>query len=262
MNSEILQKNSTQKSEVTGNKSHVSQTAQEGQKTHQTALSQSLYFGELQENTVIARDQEKILLVPELRTAHIKVEENSRLIFVYFGGAGFADLAKVTFELAGRGSEVLFLGFIVGNGQDKFVFETFSNHFVPNTKAHYYIKGAMFDHSQVDYKGNILITKPAQMTDTYLAHHTLLLSDYSRARTIPGLEIEADDVKAGHAATVGKVDEEFMFYLKSRGLDAAIAEKILIQGFFEDQLKMIPDEELQQLLRSEILSLLPFHAAD
>ncbi|HLG25357.1 MAG TPA: SufD family Fe-S cluster assembly protein, partial [Candidatus Gracilibacteria bacterium] len=139
-----------------------------------------------------------------------------------------------------------------------FNFETVSNHLKPRTKAHYYLRSAMFGVSSVDYKGTLIIEKPAQLADTYLAHHTLLLSENSRARSVPALEIEADDVKAGHAATIGKVDRELLFYLKSRGIPEDMATEMLIQGFFEGQLAMIPDEKTQEMAREGIMASLPF----
>ena len=67
------------------------------------------------------------------------------------------------------------------------------------------------------------------------------------------MEIEADDVKAGHAATIGKVDNDMLFYLQSRGIDKKEAEQLLIAGFFEEQLRMIPDINLQDYLRETLL---------
>ncbi len=201
--------------------------------------------GLLPAEITIRRGEEKTLVFSKLQNALVRVEEGAKLIFVLVATEGWAELAQITFELTGREAEVKFLGFIVGAQDHKFPFETISRHLVPQTKAHYYLKAAMFGSSIVDYKGNIMIAKEAQLTDSYLAHNTLLLSPQARARTIPALEIEADDVKAGHAATIGKVDDELMFYLTSRGISPKEAEEMLIQGFFADYLRMIPDEKLR-----------------
>lgn len=211
------------------------------------------------ETIVISEESSSILLTDELKNCTIRLGEGARLTFIFVGHEGWENLTKVQFEMAGRESELLFLGLIVGKEKTKFPFETISKHLVPQTKAHYYVRAAMFDHSLVDYKGNIIIEKQAQLTDSYLAHHTLLLSNYARARTIPALEIEADDVKAGHAATIGKVDEEVLFYLQSRGINEKEAEMMLIEGFSEPELKMIEDEKLQEYLRQTLQQLLPIH---
>lgn len=218
-----------------------------------------LAFQKLTEELTIPRDTSKIILVEHLENTHILLEEGAKLTFIYCGFEGFQDLKKITFEFGGRESELHFLGFIIGTKDQTFPFETVSLHKVPQTKAHYNVRATMFDHSKVDYKGNIIIKKSAPLTDAYLAHHTLLLSDFARARTIPALEIEADDVKAGHAATIGKVDEEVMFYLQSRGLPKTEAELLQISGFFEQQLQQVPDEELACSLRELIKSHLPIN---
>ena len=214
----------------------------------------------------VERDSNMIFVASAAEECKIILEEGARLTFVLFAvegwmsqvdAAGAAVVPKLTFEFVGRNSELQFLGLIVGTGESKFAFETISHHVTTNTKASYRVRAAMFDRSAVDYKGNLIITKPAQMTDTYLSHDTLLLLDFARARTVPALEIEADDVKAGHAATIGKVDDELMFYLLSRGIEAKEAEQMLINSFFESQLALIPDEEISDGLRKSILKALP-----
>lgn len=201
----------------------------------------------------ITISKNRTIIVKELETQHICLEEGVKLTFILIATDGFQEPAKVTFELKGAGAELKFLGFIVGKKEKIFPFETVSLHRAPNTKAHYNVKAVMFDHSQVDYKGNIIIEKSAQMTDSYLSHHTLLMSEHARAKSIPALEILADDVKAGHSASIGKVDEEMMFYLKSRGIEDNEAEQMLVNGFFESQLATIMDENLRERARTAII---------
>ena len=206
---------------------------------------------------VVEANSNMIFVASAAEECKIILEEGARLTFVLFAIEGWEENRKITFEFVGRNSELQCVGLIVGTGNAKFAFETISRHITTNTKASYRIRAAMFDRSFVDYKGNLIITKPAQMTDTYLSHDTLLLSDFARAKTVPALEIEADDVKAGHAATIGKVDDELMFYLLSRGIQPKEAEQMLINSFFESQLALIPDEEIREGLRKSILKALP-----
>lgn len=222
--------------------------------TTQAAVLESIV---LPEKIVIPLETEQTLFVSTATNSTIVLEEGAHLTFILFCTEGWSETAKLTFEFSGKNSSLQFLAMMIGKGKNHFPFETISRHIVPQTKAHYFVRAAMFDDSLVDYKGNIIIEKEAQLTDTYLAHHTLLLSDRARARTIPALEIEADDVKAGHAATIGKVDEELMFYLQSRGIATKEAEQMLISGFFEDQLKLVHDEKIQLSLRELILKNLP-----
>lgn len=138
----------------------------------------------LESTTRIARDEEKTLVVETLQDMTIILEEGARLNFVLFGTNGWENLARVRFEFEGSNSELNFLGFIIGREKARFPFETISQHKVPQTKAHYNVKAALYDSSLVDYKGTLVIDKPAQLTDVYLSHHTLLMSEKARARTI------------------------------------------------------------------------------
>lgn len=206
---------------------------------------------------VIARGANMVCVASVAEDCKVLLEEGARLTYILFATKGWEGKPKICFEFVGKNSELQCLGVIVGTENSIFAFETVSRHLVPNTKASYRVRAAMFDRSVVDYKGNLVITKAAQMTDTYLSHDTLLLSDFARAKSVPALEIEADDVKAGHAATIGKVDEELMFYLLSRGISSKEAEQLLINGFFESQLALIPDEEIREALKNKIVKALP-----
>lgn len=219
---------------------------------------ESFAASQLQKTMVIAKNRTETLFVNSVAESTIVLEEGAKLIFVVAATSGWEGLQKLTFQFKGRESELLFLCFIIGKAKHAFAFETISQHTALQTKAKYLVRAVMFDQSFVDYKGNLLIEKPAQLTDVYLAHHTMLLSDQARARTLPALEIEADDVKAGHAATIGKIDEELLFYLKSRGLDDKQATELFISGFFEEQIHMISEPVLQNQLRRDIEKALLF----
>lgn len=222
----------------------------------------------LPEETVISADTEQTLVVRRASNARIVLERGAKLTFVLLATEGWGENGEevasrigkpapvLRFEFRGEGSELTFLGFVIGRSDARFPFETKSVHTVPHTKATYLLRAAMFDESFIDFKGNLIIEKPAQNTDAYLAHHTLLLGEKARARTVPALEIEADDVKAGHAATIGKVDRELLFYAASRGISEEEAISLLVKGFFAAQAEMIPDDnarqEVQQILMASL----------
>lgn len=197
------------------------------------------------------------ILTYSLKTATIPVPANTDLTYVAFLKTGWQTPQKLQFDFEGENSTLNFIALILGLNRETFPFETISNHTVPHTKAYYNIRAAMFDRSEIDYRGSLNIKKPAQITDCYLAHHTLMLSPNAKTRTIPSLEIEADDVKAGHAATIGKVDDELLFYLAARGIDKKQAQSLLIKSFLETDLKKIPDPNLQILLTKNIEESLP-----
>jgi Fe-S cluster assembly protein SufD len=96
------------------------------------------------------------------------------------------------------------------------------------------------------------VSEGAQRTDAYQANRNLLLSDQARADSIPGLEILANDVRCTHGATIGHVDDEQMYYLRSRGLPAMEAQRLIVEGFFVPVLDRIPLEGVREGLRHAI----------
>lgn len=194
----------------------------------------------------------KTIITSGIKTGTIKIASNSEITFIALISQGWSELQKLQFNFEEENSTLNFVAFIIGKDKNKFPFETISHHTATHTNAYYRVRGAMFDKSEVNYTGRLNIKPTAQLTDSYLAHHTLMLSKDAKVHTIPSLEIEADDVKAGHAATIGKMDEDIIFYLESRGIDKKTGQDLLIKGFMESDLKQIPDETLRSLVAQEI----------
>ncbi|MBI4232628.1 SufD family Fe-S cluster assembly protein, partial [Candidatus Peregrinibacteria bacterium] len=185
-------------------------------------------------------------------TTDVHIGADTELTFIAFLTKGWEEKQKIRFHVEGENTTINFIALIIAKDKEHFPFETESLHTVPHTNAYYYVRGAMFDKSEVDYTGYLNIRPGAQLTDSYLSHNSLMLSKEAKVRTVPSLEIEADDVKAGHAATIGKIDEDLLFYFESRGLNRQQAKESLITGFMETELKRIPSEEVQQALAREI----------
>lgn len=122
---------------------------------------------------------------------------------------------------------------------------TVAHHKVPNTSCMTKIKKVLEDDAESDYIGKIIIEKPAQQTSSFLEDATLVLGDHTKNRSDPILEIEADDVKASHGATTGRVDKEHVYYLMSRGLTPQEAEDIIVEGFFESLMAHLADQSLR-----------------
>lgn len=213
----------------------------------------------LPQRVIIPENQKKIIVVDTLHSGEIAISENSELLLIAILTKGWTDKKILNFFLDGENSRLDFLALIVGENANEFQFETISNHHMPHTQAYYHVRAALFDKSKVNYKGNLVIQKNAQLTNTYLAHHSLMLSKDAKVETIPSLEIQADDVKAGHAATIGQLDEEAMFYLQSRGIDKKIAEKLLIKAFMDHDLSLIPDGGTRSVVADGIENALAKH---
>jgi Fe-S cluster assembly protein SufD len=113
-------------------------------------------------------------------------------------------------------------------------------------------KGALIDASRVVWQGMIYVAPGAMKTDGYQANRNLVLSKDARADSIPGLEILADDVRCTHGATVGKIDQNEVFYLQTRGIPKVDAEKLIVEGFFDPIMQRIPFEGVRERFQEAI----------
>ncbi len=155
---------------------------------------------------------------------------------------------KVDVVLKVEGAEAEVLGSYVGNGNQEIDLEVNSIHEVPNTRCLTQIRGVMTDHSDSKFKGMIVIREGAQKTASYLDHDVLILGKNAKNQSEPGLEIEADDVKATHGATTGRILDEHLFYLMSRGISKKESEKLVIEGFLSPAVEKVQDEEVKNYL--------------
>ncbi len=171
-------------------------------------------------------------------------------IFGSFGSAFHRLKSNTLLEGEGASSEILCA--YKGRNRQHIDFTVNAHHTVPHTYNNVLAKGALSDKSTAVFRGLIKIDKTAQQTDSYLADHTLLLSDDALANSIPSLQIDANDVKASHGATIGQIDEEQLFYLMSRGLAREEAKHLVVTGFFEPLINRIADKTFQEQFRRAI----------
>lgn len=185
-------------------------------------------------------------------TQRVKLEQGAQVQTVLLGLGSRVAHTKTESILAGSGASAELLGFFFGEEDQHFSAHTLQDHQAPHTQSDLLFKSALRDHAQSVYYGLIRIQKGAQQTNAYQANRNLLLSKGAKADSVPVLEIEADDVRCTHGATVGPVDEEQKFYLMCRGLDAAVAEELLLYGFFEHAIQRIRNEELRECVRERL----------
>ena len=182
----------------------------------------------------------------------IRVERAGNLDWI-FGAIGsrltknFSEL-----DLAGEGATGRMSGFYFTDGNQHLDHDTQQNHFAPHTTSDLLFKGALKGKSRSVWQGMIYVAPGAQKTDGYQANRNIVLSEGARADSIPGLEILADDVRCTHGATVGKLEQEPLFYLKSRGIPQAEAEKIVVEGFFDPIFQRIPFEGVRERFQEYI----------
>ncbi|MGH9910702.1 MAG: SufB/SufD family protein, partial [Nitrososphaerales archaeon] len=161
------------------------------------------------------------------------VERDGRINW-YIGGFG-TNLAryKVDNLLIGEGAYAEHSDIIFGNKNQAFDITADMTHLAPNTRGRVLVKSVLKDTAKSLFKGMIKIRKNAKASESYLAGHAILLDKGAKSDAIPGLEIETNEVKATHSASVAQMDEEQMFYLMSRGFSKDSARRIIIDGFLE-----------------------------
>ncbi|HET9125559.1 MAG TPA: Fe-S cluster assembly protein SufD [Solirubrobacteraceae bacterium] len=134
-------------------------------------------------------------------------------------------------RLAGEGADARVTGAYATHGRQHIDFDTTQEHAAPNTTSDLAFRGVLQGRSSAVWKGNIIVDPGAQKTDAFQESRNLLISKRAHADAIPGLEIQANDVRCTHAAAVAQVDPEQLFYLRSRGLPEDVAKQLVIEGF-------------------------------
>ncbi len=168
-------------------------------------------------------------------------------------GAG-ARLAKVNQHVAmiGPDAEVQVNGVMFTEGRQHLSYNTHQHHQAPYCKSDLLYKAALQDRSRTVWRGMIKVDRDAQRTDGYQRNDNLMLSRDARADSIPGLEIEADDVRCTHGSTSGRVDEEQLFYAMTRGYTRREAVRMIVTGFFQQVFDRITIESVRDALGEAI----------
>jgi len=180
------------------------------------------------------------------------VHENGRLQWTL--GALGSRVSQVAQDVAlvGRHADAQVNGVMFTEGRQHLVYNTLQHHEAPGCRSDLLYKGALQDRSRLVWRGMIKVDKAAQKTDGYQRNDNLMLSAEARADSIPGLEIEADDVRCTHGATSGRVDAEQIFYAQARGLTADEAARLVVAGFFQQVFDRITIPPVREALARAI----------
>ena len=188
--------------------------------------------------------------VVHLATDRLVAGRDAKITTLYASFGGDVARADVQCRLRAPGSHVDMLGLYIADGTQHFDNQTLQDHIAPHASSNLLFKGALNDSGRSVFRGLIRVHPKAQRTDAYQTNRNLVLSDSARADSLPNLEIQADDVRCSHAATVGQLDEEEVFYLLSRGIPKADAVRLVVFGFFGEVLEQLPLEGVRrELLR-------------
>ena len=178
--------------------------------------------------------------------------QNARLRM--FGATLGSRLQKAYWEvlLDGPGAEAAVSGVVFGDGSQHLDHQSLQAHRAPDTTSRLKLKVAVRDHARSVYSGLIDVDRVAQKTDAYVQNRNLILSHGATADSVPRLEIRANDVRCGHGATAGHIDDDHRFYLMARGVSADEADRLIVRGFLDDALADCPHEGVARLI-SELL---------
>ena len=193
-------------------------------------------------------------LVPEAVPHKIVVEKDAKVEIVILIMPGMSCDLKMDVTLAGEGAEANIYGAYVCGGDEKVRIAVDMHHDVPHCNSRQLFKGIAGGSSRVDFYGKIIVAQDAQRTEAYQENHNILLSDGAKVDTKPQLEIYADDVKCSHGATIGRLNEEEQFYMRSRGISLEDAKVLQMISFIAPVLENIKDESQRGELLSEFES--------
>lgn len=189
-----------------------------------------------------------MMVVDTLEQQHrqIRVEAGQKLTYIV--PVLSTVIAKRSREilLAGEGAEADVFGIFLGQNDDVLNLQLDTTHAAPNTRGRTEFRAVLGGQSVLEFYGMIKILKDAQGSNDFLQQDSLLLSSDAKANAVPGLEIEANEVKASHGSTAKPVDPEQKFYLMSRGLSAEQAEAMVVSGFLVPILRKMANPDLEQ----------------
>jgi Fe-S cluster assembly protein SufD len=181
-----------------------------------------------------------------------EVERDGSLDWVVVGFGGANGRVRTETLLAGEGASGKVTGAYAPRGRQHIDFDTTQEHGAPNTTSDLAFRGILADRSAAVWRGMIKVDPGAQQTDAFQECRNLLLSKRAHADAIPGLEILANDVRCTHAAAIAQIDREQLFYLRSHGLDGAVATRLVIEGFMQELVERFEEGPIRKALSSAL----------
>ncbi len=176
-----------------------------------------------------------------VRSVDVKSGERVDMVFLVYPGIS-CDL-QLDVHLLGEGAEANVYGAYVCGGSEKVRIAVDMRHDVPHCNSRQLFKGVAGGASTLDFYGKIIVAKDAQSTEAYQENHNILLSDEAKVNTKPQLEIYADDVKCSHGATIGRLNEEEQFYMRSRGISLEDAKVLQMISFIAPVLDVLEESD-------------------
>ena len=177
----------------------------------------------------------------------IEVPGGQRTDMVFLVMPGVSCDVRLDVRLAGEGAEANIYGAYVCGGAEKVKIAVDMHHDLPHCSSRQLFKGIAGGSARVDFYGKIIVAQDAQKTEAYQENHNILLTDGAKVDTKPQLEIYADDVKCSHGATIGRLNEEEQFYMRSRGITLEDAKVLQMISFIAPVLEKIPETDRESV---------------
>jgi Fe-S cluster assembly protein SufD len=185
-------------------------------------------------------------------TQRAEVGRQASLDWVALGFGSARGKVRMETKLAGRGSSARVTGAYAGDGVQHLDYDTTQEHAAEDTTSDLAFRGVLAERATAVWRGMIRVDPGAQRTDAFQESRNLLLSTEAHADAIPGLEIEADDVRCTHAAAVAQVDPEQLYYLRSHGLEEAEAKSLVVEGFLQELVERAKEGPIREALAGEL----------
>jgi Fe-S cluster assembly protein SufD len=178
-------------------------------------------------------------------TQRAEVGRDGSLDWTALGFGSARGKVRMETKLAGQGAEARVTGAYAGGGRQHLDFDTTQEHAAPNTTSDLAFRGVLGARATAVWRGMIRVDPGAQQTDAFQESRNLLLSTKAHADAIPGLEIEANDVRCTHAAAIAQIDRDQLFYLRARGLDEETAKRLIIEAFLQALVERLAEGRLR-----------------
>ena len=192
------------------------------------------------------------LVIPSAAKESISVGAGETLNLLLTAFPGESVDRTIDIDIVGEGARVNLSGLYICPGAEQVRFTIRLRHRVPGSISYQLFKGIVAGTAEVRFDGRIIVAPDAQKTEAYQENHSLLLSETAVVNTLPQLEIYADDVKCSHGATVGRLNEDEQFYMRSRGIPEDEARILQMLSFLSPVIDTVPDSAEREALRSRV----------
>ena len=184
----------------------------------------------VQDDRVVIPSEDSVVIPSEAKESYV-VGAGEKLALTFVVLPGESRDIDVAIDLVGEGAEADLTGLYLSGGQERVNFRILVHHRAPGCVSHQRFNGIAGGAARVSFEGRIVVAPDAQQTEAYQENHNILLSDTAHVETTPQLEIYADDVKCSHGATIGRLDEEAQFYMRTRGIPEREARVLQMLSF-------------------------------